>query len=243
MNAIYRPKPPASEYADLALNLYNGCTHGCKYCYATKPRWVSKEEYFKEANPKKNIIEKIKKDAEVLSSEQNVPEILLSFKGDVYQPEEENLGLARQTIKILKHYNLPFTILTKGGMRAVRDFDLLWGYERTSFGSTITFMNQELSNEWEPGAAKIYDRIKAIKLAHDNGIKTWISLEPVIDPNEALEVVKQLHLHVDYWKIGKLNYNNQIENSIDWSKFKGEIVGLLESFGSSYYLKNSLKNV
>ena len=34
MNVIYEPKGRAREYSPLACNLYMGCTHGCKYCYA-----------------------------------------------------------------------------------------------------------------------------------------------------------------------------------------------------------------
>jgi DNA repair photolyase len=92
----------------------------------------------------------------------DIPRILLSFLGDVYQPAEMELGLTRETIKIPIQNRLPFTILTKGGTRAVRVFDLLESYGRSRFGTSLVFMDQEYTDYWEPGAASIRDRIEAI---------------------------------------------------------------------------------
>ena len=45
---------------------------------------------------------------------------------------------------------------------------------------------------------------------------------------------------VNHWKIGKINYNKEIEESVDWIKFREEVKDLLESIGADYYLKKSL---
>jgi len=37
------------------------------------------------------------------------------------------------------------------------------------------------------------------------GIKTWVSLEPVIDPEQAIELIRLLHPYVGHWKAGKIN--------------------------------------
>jgi len=234
MDIIYKPTGRAKEYADLAINIYKGCTHGCKYCYCAKIPWTA-EKYHKGANPKKDVIERLKKDAGKLNG--NCPEILLSFMGDVYQHEEMNLGLTRQAIKILIEHDLPFTVLTKGGTKATRDFDLLEKYPKARFGTTLVFWNQKDADEWEPNAPTIADRVKAIKEAHDRGIPTWISLEPVIDPDQALEIIRELHPIVGHWKVGKLNYKNL---DVNWLQFRERVSSLLDSLGADYYLKNSL---
>ena len=64
------------------------------------------------------------------------------------------------------------------------------------------------------------------------GIYTWVSMEPVIIPDEALEVIRAAHSYVDFWKVGKLNHNKEVEQSVDWPKFREDAVSLLESFGS-----------
>ena len=90
MNVIYKPAGKAREYADLAINLYKGCTHGCRYCFGAKTPWVSADDYYKTANPKKDVISKLQKDCQKLNVDS--PEILLSFIGDVYQHAEVDLG-------------------------------------------------------------------------------------------------------------------------------------------------------
>ncbi len=241
MNIIYEPKGKAREYAKLAINLYNGCTHGCRYCYGAKVPWVSPDQYYQTANPKKDAIAKLMDDVSKLDG--NTPEILLSFTGEVYQPTEMQLHLTRKTIAILIEHGLPFTILTKGGTRAMKDFDLLTGYDKASFGSTIVFTKQADADYWEPNAPSIVNRIKAVEEAHRRGIRTWISLEPVIDPNQALELIEYLHHIVDHWKVGKLNYQPDIESKVDWTKFTHDAEALFNELGADYYLKKSLTSL
>ena len=238
MDVIYEPKGKAREYADLACNIYNGCTHGCKYCFA---KLYAQENYYEAANPKKNFISRLRKDVEKL--DKNCPEILLSFHGDVYQPVENDLKLTRHALEILRENNLPFTVLTKGGSRAVRDFDILEGYDKARFGTTLIFTEQADSGHWEPGAASIEDRIQTIIEAHSRGFPTWVSIEPVIDPLQAMKLVESLQPFVDHWKVGKINYYKEIEDAIDWIKFRENIKSLLQKIGADYYLKRSLTDL
>ncbi len=241
MNIIYEPKGKAREYAELAINLYNGCTHGCRYCYGAKVPWVSPDQYYEMAKPKKDAIARLTDDVSKLDG--NTPEIHLSFTGDVYQPAEMQLHLTRKTIAILIEHGLPFTILTKGGTRAMKDFDLLTGYDKASFGSTIVFTKQADADYWEPNAPSIVNRIKAVEEAHRRGIRTWISLEPVIDPKQALELIEYFHHIVDHWKVGKLNHHPEIERKVDRIKFTDDAKALLDGLGADYYLKQSLTSL
>ncbi len=240
MSIIYTPKGEAEEYSRLALNIYKGCTHHCLYCYVSEYTHTDPEEYYSTPNPKKDVLSKIEKDAKKLSGQKNIPDIHLSFMGDVYQPAEMELGLTRQAIQILIKYDLPFTILTKGGTRAIRDFDLLENYERASFGSTIIFTSQADADHWEPEAPPLTDRINAFQEAKMRGIRTWVSLEPVIDPNQALELIEYFHPFVDHWKVGKLNHHPDIEKKVDWLKFRADVTALLDKVGADYMLKSSL---
>ena len=84
-------------------------------------------------------------------------------------------------------------------------------------------------------------KIRAIQTAHDRGIKTWVSLEPVIDPGQALRVIRELHPIVDHWKIGKINHWPGID--VDWIAFREEVRALLDDLGADYYLKKSLSEL
>ncbi len=238
MDIIYEPKGKAKEYAGLACDIYSGCTHGCVYCYA---KYYTRDVFYQTASPRKNFIDRLKKGVAQLG--QGCPEILLSFHGDVYQPAENDLNLTRQALEILRDANLPFTVLTKGGTRAARDFDILEGYGKARFGTTLIFTEQADADYWEPGAASIENRIQAIKAAHSRGILTWVSIEPVIDPVQAIQMVQLIHPFVDQWKVGKINYHKDIEDAVDWRKFRKEITDLFQEIGADFYLKKSLTDL
>jgi DNA repair photolyase len=109
-------------------------------------------------------------------------------------------------------------ILTKGGTRCLDDADMLlnWPDGRVKVGATLTFMDADKSREWEPGAALPADRIQALAELHQIGVKTWASIEPVIDPSESLAIIRASLVHVDGYKIGRLNH---MKNTTDWAAF------------------------
>jgi len=127
--------------------------------------------------------------------------------------------------------------LTKGGSRALRDLDLFT--DQDAFATTLTFLDDDRSAEWEPHAALPGDRISTIKRFHDAGVPTWVSLEPVIDPASSLEIVRRTHRFVDLYKVGRLNYRPEAQ-SVDWVRFAHDAVELLESLGQDYYVKRDL---
>lgn len=132
-------------------------------------------------------------------------------------------------------------ILTKGGKRAERDFNLLAKNPAlSSFGVTLTFAKLSDSEKWEPGAATPIQRACSLYNAKDMGIKTWVSLEPVIDPQQTLEIIRCTLQSVDMYKIGKWNHDKRA-NEIDWKAFVQEAVEILERHGKEYYVKEDLR--
>jgi len=243
MKIIYEPRGAAREYAELALNHYLGCTHQCSYCYVPNTLHISKEDYFGEPAMREGIIAKVASDAKYLADNGCDSEILLSFIGDPYQPCETELGLTRQIIEILMRYNLRFTVLTKGGTRACRDFDLFEKYEKCSFGTSLVFSHNDSATKYEPNAASVSDRQDAVMEASKRGIKTWVSMEPVIIPEEALDVLVFLGKDVDFWKIGKINHNKELESRVDWAGFREEAKRILDNMDAKYYIKRSLSEL
>ena len=234
---IYEPRGRAGEYAPLAVNLYRGCGHGCIYCYAPEATFIDRQEFIK-ATPRQGIIEKLRKDAPKAQEGRPDGNVLLCFTCDPYQPINEIHGLTRQAIEILHSNGFNVTILTKGGKRAESDFDLLT--PKDNFAVTLTFLDEQKSLQWEPGAAPPEERIESLRKAHELGITTWVSLEPVIEPAETLEIIRQTHTFVDLFKVGKLNYHPR-EKELDWHKFLIDCIALLEECGSQYYIKKDLR--
>lgn len=237
MNILYRPKGPAKEYADdpimrtegWAANLYQGCLHGCGYCYVPDTRyWRCKGKdrrrlFHATALPRKDILRKLEADLKKCDGMEEP--VFLSFTSDIYQPFlKPEHDITRQALLLLEKYKINVTILTKGGQRAERDFDIM-AANGWKFGTTITGGGLE----HEPYAAHPQARMCTIKKAHDLGIYTWISMEPVIDTQNAIYYIRIVSRHnkcVDFWKVGKLNHGKRfgepyesIERETDWGKF------------------------
>lgn len=233
MTIIYEPKGKALEYCELAANLYAGCEHGCTYCYAPAATFKSRE-VFNNPRHRKNVLEQLKKEAPKYQKR----EILLCFTCDPYQSIEKEEEMTRQAIQILHDNNCNITILTKAGLNSIRDFDIL-ALNGHKYGATLTFINNKDSLEYEPHAAYPESRIQALEMAKLAGITTWVSLEPVIDPDQTMEIVKQTKDFVDVFKVGKWNYDDR-SKLLDWKKFGETIIEYFENNNVTYYIKNDL---
>lgn len=245
MKIIYDPKGRAAEYADLAANLYRGCGHGCIYCYAPNVLRMNRKEFFENPQPRKNVIELFRKDCEELVDAGDTRSVMLCFTCDPFQPIDDEYQLTRQALMILVESGLHYKILTKGGARALRDFDLMKEHpELCEFGTTLVFADKGFSDvgslEYEPYAATTPERIGVLQAAHGWGIPTWVSLEPVWSPDDAFNLIHRTHMFVDVFKIGKLNYHPQAKN-VDWVQFKHDVVALCEDLGCKYVLKKDLE--
>jgi len=236
-SAIYAPAGPAREYCSLAVNLYAGCTHGCLYCYVPLIVHKNRAEFHKSANPRLTVNE-IVRAAE--SMRDNKQPIMLSFTSDPYQPAEEDYRRTRDAMLALRDNDLHFSVLTKGGELARQDFSLYRPGD--SFGATLTFLDEQKSRQYEPGAAPPMERLENLMLAHDAGIKTWVSLEPVIDQFSTMACIIAAAPWVDHFKIGKLNYCPElaIPETMPWPRYLQEVMSIFRQKKAGFYIKKSL---
>lgn len=167
-------------------------------------------------------------------------QILLSFISDPYCKANETYRATRHALGVLSDARCSVAILTKGGTRSLADIDILkrWPDGRVKVGATLTFISAERAKEIEPGAATPQDRIDALRQIHEAGIKTWASIEPVIDPVESLAVIRASLPFVDAYKVGKLNHK---ANTTDWKEFCIEAVYAIRKAGKGLYVKDDLR--
>lgn len=234
MKPIYKPKGAAKEYGDLALNIYTGCPHRCFYCFAPNVLHRDKEIFHNVVEPRKNIVEETKKQIE---REHITGKLIhLCFTCDPY-PTGYDSTPTREIIKILKESGNHVQILTKGD--GSRDFDLLdendwYGVSVSTFNTTLDF---RAICPCEPGAKNPYYRVGIAEKAKAQGIRTWISLEPVVD-EYVLTTFSCFSSAFDKVKIGKLNYH---KSDIDWAEFGRKAEDLFKQIGLDYYIKDSLR--
>lgn len=83
--------------------------------------------------------------------------------------------------------------------------------------------------------------VPCLRLAKGVGLSTWVSFEPVIDPEAVYRLIDATRDFVDLYKVGRLNYHKHAA-TIDWPAFRDEVVAILEAAGKKYYLKEDLRN-
>jgi len=251
MSIIYEPQGMALEYSELAANLYRGCSHGCLFCYAPsvlRKSGTTVEAFRHEVRPRPNIVRDFARDCRKLAAAGSAKRILLSFTTDPYQPAEREHRLTRQALQLVNEHGLPWQVCTKNGLQAMQDDLPLFVAGGGWLGQTIVFTNDTDRQLWEPGASAIGDRLRALKIAHEAGIRTWVSVEPVIDVQQALELIDYAAPDVDTWKIGKLNHLHLLEpelrvrvEQIDWRAFVDKLILVLNGKpGIQYRIKDSL---
>lgn len=238
MSTIYEPQGRAREYSPLALNFFKGCTHGCIYCYVPSMFKRFNAQYNHENCFSALDIKKLEQSARRMQG--CGKQILLSFTGDPYCGVDDS---ATETVlKILNQYGHKVAILTKGGKRCLKHLSLFKEFvNRIKIGATLTFDNDEMSKGWEPGAAMPSDRIAALKELAENGIKTWVSFEPVIYPEQSLRLLSAVAKIVDHVKIGKINNFRGWDKKIDWNDFLKKAVQICRAAELPFYIKADLR--
>jgi len=243
MSIIYKPCGMAREYSPYALNIYIGCSHKCKYCYAPHTLQKTSDYYFGKPAPRKDILKLLEKD---LQKNKYTEQVLLSFVGDVYCDSLDDGKTTREVLKMLNYYKVPVAVLSKGGKKMLRDLDIFKEFgDRISVGATLTFLDEKKSKEWEPFASTPEERLETLKTLHDNGIKTFASFEPTIEPEESLKLIKKtLETDcVDHYKIGKINNYKNEDKWQDWAKYLQDCLNLLRPTNKQVYYKFCLRTL
>ena len=150
------------------------------------------------AKPREGLIEKVKAEVQRLKFLGEQKQVLLSFGCDPYCSIEKSQKHTSKILKILLENGFPVAILTKGGKRCLDDIDLFIKYkDKIKVGATLTFTNDKHRQHYEPNAAPIQERLDTLKELKRKGIRTYVSLEPVIDVKQSLGIIEKTHKYVD----------------------------------------------
>lgn len=260
MALIYTPKGPAREYSELAINIYKGCGHHCKYCYAPNYSYMfDKEDKRKELffgnttikgkltntieQKKEAIMQKLRNAAAKFQKQfPHLPRVLMSFTSDPYQPIEFEWEVTMEAIQILGP-DVPLTILTKAPLAALsRDRDLFVAYN-IELATSLVWHDDEKRKEWEPDAEPVEQRLEALRWARELGLITWVSVEPILDADEGLRILRELIGKTDLIKIGIADASlyPEIWEKNDWPMFRSIVTSMMEDGFQRYLIKKRLR--
>jgi DNA repair photolyase len=206
---------------DYVLNPYVGCAHGCRYCYAEFMQRFSRhpEQWGNFVDVKINLPQLLEQELHRRYSRTRqllmTPDLVegepgtqlrvsLSTVTDPYQPLEQKYQLTRRCLEILLRYPVSVSILTKSPL-VLRDIDLFQQFEKIEVGLTITTDRDDIRQIFEPAAPPIPSRLAALRQLHEQGIRTWVFIGPIL-PMDPQRLGRQVKKYIDRYSIDSMNY-------------------------------------
>ena len=180
LNRVESPDIPG----EWSMNPYQGCEHGCIYCYArnTHPYWGYSAglDFERKILVKRNAAELL--EASLKKKSWKASPVMFAGNTDVYQPAERKFGITRACLEIFLKYRHPVSLITKNSL-LLRDLDVLKQLAADDLlhvAVSITTLNEELRQYLEPRTATVAQRLKIIETLNANGIPVMAMLAPII---------------------------------------------------------------
>lgn len=167
-----------------SLNPYQGCEHGCIYCYARNTHeyygFSAGLDFESKIMVKKNAPKLLEKF--ILHPEWQPVPISVSGNTDCYQPLERKMEITRGLLKVFAQYRHPLGMITKNSL-ILRDLDLLTDLAKDNLVHvyiSLTTMNEELRRQMEPRTASSTKRLKTIEALAQAGVPVGVMTAPII---------------------------------------------------------------
>jgi DNA repair photolyase len=219
-----------------SINPYQGCEHGCVYCYARNTHsywgfsagmdWESKIIVKMDAA---KMLEKV-----FLKKSWKPETIMLSGNTDPYQPLEKKLKITRSLLGVFSRYHNPVGIITKNSLIA-RDLDILkylaeLRLVRIYF--SVTTMDEKLRRIMEPRTANAMKMMKTIQLFAKEGIETGVLMGPIIPSINDHEIDDILRISAEH---------GASSASFTLARFNGDVSAIFADWLKRNYSDRALK--
>ena len=188
VNKVTSPDVPM----EWSLNPYQGCEHGCTYCYARN----SHEYWGYSAGIDFECIILVKKNAPLLLDQTlqkkswKASPIVLSGNTDCYQPIERKLKITRACLEVMLKHQHPIGIITKNAL-VQRDIDLLKQLAQKQLVQivvSITTLDEDLRQKMEPRTASAKKRLETVEALSNAGIPVSVLMAPIVPGLNSHEV-------------------------------------------------------
>ncbi len=201
-NIISKTDSPDLGGRVYSMNPYQGCEHGCIYCYARNSHqywgFSAGLDFESKIIIKENAAELLEKQFQKKGWQ--VQPIMISGNTDCYQPLERKYQLTRKLLLVAAKYKHPVSIITKNSL-ITRDIDILEelaGNQLVHVYFSINTLNEELRSKLEPRTASARKKLQAMELLTQKGIPAGVMNAPVIpglNDHEIPEIIRQSAAH------------------------------------------------
>ncbi len=183
-----------------SINPYQGCEHGCVYCYARpshsyldlSPGLDFETRIFYKPNAADALVEAWEK-----ASYECKP-ITIGANTDPYQPAEKKFGITRKLLMTFLEHRHPVSLITKGGLMS-RDLDLLAKLADRGLCSvavSVPTMNDHLKRLLEPRVPSAAIRFRLVRDLSSAGVPVSMLMAPIIpavNDTEIESVLERAH--------------------------------------------------
>lgn len=193
LNKVESPDIPL----EWSMNPYQGCEHGCIYCYArnTHPYWGYSAglDFERKILIKRNAASLL--EAELKKKNWKAAPVMFAGNTDVYQPAERTFKITRACLEVFWKYRHPVGIITKNSL-LLRDLDLIQQLASENLvhvAISITTLEEELRQFLEPRTASIRQRLRTVEILSKAGVPVFVMMAPVIpglNDHEIIPLVK-----------------------------------------------------
>lgn len=182
-----------------SANPYQGCEHGCVYCYARNSHeywgYGAGLDFERTILFKKNAPQLLEE--KITSKNWEGKTIIFSGNTDCYQPLERKMEITRKCLEVMLKWKHPTGIITKNSL-ILRDLDILKEMAKLNIISvniSITSLSEDTRRLLEPRTASIKQRLKIVETLSENGIPIRVMMAPIIpslNSHEILPLVKKV---------------------------------------------------
>lgn len=169
---------------EFSMNPYQGCEHGCIYCYARNSHtywgWSAGLDFEREIHFKPEAPSLFRK---FLSRKNYVCKpIVISGNTDCYQPGEAKFRITRQLLEVALEFGQPVSMITKNAL-ILRDLDLLGKLAERKLVQvmiSITTLDESIRRKMEPRTVSALKRLEVVRQLSEVGIRTGVMVAPII---------------------------------------------------------------
>ena len=185
-----------------SMNVYQGCEHGCIYCFARNSHeywgYSAGLDFERKIMVKKNAPELLEE--KLQSKNWKAHTIVMSGNTDCYQPAERKFQITRKCLELFHKYRHPVAIITKNSL-ITRDLDILSELAKDNLiavNVSITSLSEKTRLLLEPRTATIQKRLETVRLLSENGIPVNVMLAPIIPGINSHEILPLAKAAADY---------------------------------------------
>lgn len=224
------PMMPTSQFPMCGncfrLDTYHGCSFGCSYCFVNARGGFFHFDY---QLTDINLVRKWFHEAIDLGETNNIKKEFLNQRvplhlgglSDPFQPIEWKYGVTYEFLKLSKEYNYPVNISTKTAHLPDKYWDVLDPKIHT-FSISLMGWSDEYIRKWEDRTPLASERLEFVKELKRRGFWVGIRIQPIVDIEEVLELVRNSQDYVDYYTVEHLKI------ALDNKEVREELIGKIK---------------